>query len=84
MYKRSMKEGAAHTERGCEELFIEKGSAAKCRTKGNKSCFEAVIVTCEENPQSPQGHGATLTVVDQEASHQSQRTLDKAFGLAGK
>lgn len=83
MYKRSTEEGAAHTERGCGELLIGKGSAEKCRTKGNKLCFEVVIVTCEENPQNPQGHGATLTVVNQEASHQPQKTPDKGFGLAG-
>ena len=83
MYKRSTEEGAAHTERGRGKLFIGKGSAAKCRTKGNKSCFEAATVTCEENPEHPQGHGATLTVVNQEASHQPQKTLDKTLGLAG-
>jgi len=53
MYKRSTEEGAAHTERGYGELFNGKGSTAKCRTKGNKSCFEAVIVICEESPQNP-------------------------------
>lgn len=69
MYKRSTEEAAAHTERGRGEPFIGKGSAEKCRTKGNKSCFEAVIVTCEENPQNPQRHGAALTLVNQEDSH---------------
>lgn len=42
-----------------------------------------MIVTCEENSQNPQGHGATLTAVNQEASHQPQKTLDKVLGLAG-
>lgn len=83
MYKSSREEGAAHTERGHEELSTGKESAANCRTQGNKSCFEAVMATCEENPQKLQGHGATLTVVKQEASHQPLKMLDKALGLAG-
>lgn len=83
MYKRCREEGAAHTERGHEELSTGKESAAKCRPQRKKLSFEAVIVTCEENPQNLQGHGATLTVVKQEASHQPLKTLDKALGQAG-
>lgn len=60
MYKRCREEGAAHTERGHEELSTGKESAAKCRPQRKKLSFEAVIVTCEENPQNLQGHGATL------------------------
>lgn len=84
MYKSSRQEGAAHTKTGHEELSTGKESAANCRTQEKKkSCFEAVIVTCEGNPQKLQGHGATLTVVKQEASHQPLKTLDKALGLTG-
>lgn len=60
IYKSSREEGAAHTEGGHEELSAGKENAAKFRTQGNKSCFEAVIVTCGENPQDLQVHGATL------------------------
>lgn len=69
-----MEDGDVYTKTGHGELFIGKGSAVKHRTKRNKSCFEPLIVTCEESPPNPQGHGAALTVVNQEASHQSQNT----------
>lgn len=83
MYKSSRQEGAAHTERGHEELSTGKESAANCRTQENKSCFEAVIATYEGNPQKLQGHCACVTVLKQEASHQPLKTLDKALGLTG-
>lgn len=83
MYKSNREEGAAHTERGHEELSTGKESASNCRTQGNKSCCEAVMATCEENTQKLQEHGAALTVVRQEASHQPLKMLAKALGLAG-
>lgn len=83
MYKSNREEGAAHIERGHEELSAGKESASNCRTQGNKSCCEAVMSICEENTQKLQERAVTLTVVKQEASHKPLKMLAKALGLAG-